>query len=496
MENSESGPSSGPVSVAERGMARPSAPSGQLSESARPSKHREHPSKSPRRRRKGTKSQRRGGGHEQLLWEMERRRLPGQHEHLEPSGSASDTVESCPKRRAHFLHGPYPATHFGPKACILPNPTSVMHIQDPASQRLTWNKPPVNVLVIRKIRDESLVEPFKELCRFLVEEKLMMVYVERRVVDDATLSKDEAFGSIRNQLCTFREGYDDISDCIDLIICLGGDGTLLYASSLFQGSVPPVMAFHLGSLGFLTPFKFESYKTEVAKVFEGNAAITLRSRLKVKVVKDMLQREGQQPYSRETTQQHQQQEHNGILPQGHTNSEAGKVTLQLQVLNEVVVDRGPSSYLSNVDLYLDGRLITSVQGDGVIVSTPTGSTAYAAAAGASMIHPNVPAIMVTPICPHSLSFRPIVVPAGVELMITLSPDARNTAWVSFDGRKRQEIQYGDCIKITTSCYPVPSICCHDLVYDWFESLAQCLHWNVRKRQARLADASDSSDTEN
>uniref|UniRef100_A0A8C2WZN4 NAD(+) kinase n=1 Tax=Cyclopterus lumpus TaxID=8103 RepID=A0A8C2WZN4_CYCLU len=470
-------------------MTQPSATSNQLSESARSPKHRDHLAKSPRRQRKASRTQRRGGGHEQLLREIEQRRLPGQHEHLEPSGSASDTAESSPKRRAHFLHGPYPATHFGPKACILPNPTSVMHIQDPASQRLTWNKPPVNVLVIRKIRDESLVEPFKELCRFLVEEKQMMVYVERRVADDATLSKDEAFGSIRNQLCTFREGYDDISDCIDLIICLGGDGTLLYASSLFQvitrllGSVPPVMAFHLGSLGFLTPFKFESYKTEVAKVFEGNAAITLRSRLKVKVVKDI----------REPPQQ---QEHNGLLPHGHTNNEAGKVTLQLQVLNEVVVDRGPSSYLSNVDLYLDGRLITSVQGDGVIVSTPTGSTAYAAAAGASMIHPNVPAIMVTPICPHSLSFRPIVVPAGVELMITLSPDARNTAWVSFDGRKRQEIQHGDCIKITTSCYPVPSICCHDLVYDWFESLAQCLHWNVRKRQARLEDVSDSSDTGN
>uniref|UniRef100_A0A669F3G8 NAD(+) kinase n=1 Tax=Oreochromis niloticus TaxID=8128 RepID=A0A669F3G8_ORENI len=433
-----------------------------MSESPRASKHKEHSSKSPRKRRDGKRSQRRGGDREQLLWEIECRRLPGQHEHLEPCSSASDAAESSPKRFALQVA----SWSFVPLA---------QHIQDPASQRLTWNKPPVNVLVIRKIRDESLAEPFKELCRFLVEEKQMMVYVERRVADDATLSKDEAFGSIRNQLCTFREGYDDISDCIDLIICLGGDGTLLYASSLFQGSVPPVMAFHLGSLGFLTPFKFESYKTEVAKVFEGNAAITLRSRLKVKV---------------------QQPEHNGLLPHGHTNTDAGKVTLQLQVLNEVVVDRGPSSYLSNVDLYLDGRLITSVQGDGLIVSTPTGSTAYAAAAGASMIHPNVPAIMVTPICPHSLSFRPIVVPAGVELMITLSPDARNTAWVSFDGRKRQEIQHGDCIKITTSCYPVPSICCHDLVYDWFESLAQCLHWNVRKRQARLADTSDSSDTEN
>ncbi|KAK1162659.1 NAD kinase b isoform X1 [Acipenser oxyrinchus oxyrinchus] len=408
-------------------------------------------------------------------------------------GRPENTTTESPKRwdrcrRGHFLHGPYPATHFGPKACILPNPTSVMHIQDPASQRLTWSEPPVNVLVIKKIRDESLLEPFKQLCRFLVEEKQLVVYVEKKVVEDSALSNDEAFHTIRNQLCSFREGYDDISKCIDLIVCLGGDGTLLYASSLFQGSVPPVMAFHLGSLGFLTPFKFESYKTEVTKVFEGNAAIVLRSRLKVKVVKDI-------KHVQESVNKYKVEE-NGLVPQSHTDKEAGTITIQLQALNEVVVDRGPSSYLSNVDLYLDGRLITSVQGDGVIVSTPTGSTAYAAAAGASMIHPNVPAIMVTPICPHSLSFRPIVVPAGVELMIMLSPDARTTAWVSFDGRKRQEIQHGDRIKITTSCYPVPSICCHDLVYDWFESLAECLHWNVRKKQTRLSDSPNSSDTEN
>nr|XP_006637858.1 PREDICTED: NAD kinase-like [Lepisosteus oculatus]XP_015216669.1 PREDICTED: NAD kinase-like [Lepisosteus oculatus]XP_015216670.1 PREDICTED: NAD kinase-like [Lepisosteus oculatus]XP_015216671.1 PREDICTED: NAD kinase-like [Lepisosteus oculatus] len=448
-----------------------------------PRRRRERQGKSPRRRRDPKRPPRR----------RERQPLPGQPENPEPLPAKEEAAGSSPKRwercrRGHFLHGPYPATHFGPKACILPNPTSVMHIQDPASQRLTWNKPPVNILVMKKIRDDSLREPFKQLCRFLIEEKQLVVYVEKKVTEDSALSKDEAFGTIQNQLCTFREGYDDISDCIDLIICLGGDGTLLYASSLFQGSVPPVMAFHLGSLGFLTPFKFESYKTEVTKVFEGNAAIILRSRLKVKVVKDIARVQQTGPCYRV--------EENGLVPQSHMDSEAGKITLQLQVLNEVVVDRGPSSYLSNVDLYLDGRLITSVQGDGVIVSTPTGSTAYAAAAGASMIHPNVPAIMVTPICPHSLSFRPIVVPAGVELMIMLSPDARNTAWVSFDGRKRQEIQHGDSIKITTSCYPVPCICCHDLVYDWFESLAECLHWNIRKKQTRLTDVTDSSDTEN
>ena len=105
------------------------------------------------------------------------------------------------------------------------------------------------------------------------------------------------------------------------------------------------------------------------------------------------------------------------LPESSTVNQ--KALTNLLVLNEVVIDRGPSPYLSNIDLYLDGKLITSVQGDGLIVSTPTGSTAYAVAAGASMIHPSVPAIMVTPICPHSLSFRPIVVPAGVELKVRL-----------------------------------------------------------------------------
>ncbi|XP_058250520.1 NAD kinase b isoform X1 [Hemibagrus wyckioides] len=433
----------------------------------------ENQKSSPKRRRDMRRSRRRANGADRVC--------PGggpgghaeSHDVSETSESSTKKLDKC--RRAHFLHGPYPSTHFGPKACILPNPTSIMHIQDPVSQRLVWNKPALNVLVIRKIRDENLLEPFKELCSFLIQEKGLSVYVEKKVVEDGALVADESFCSIRRQLCTFREGFDDISDCIDLIVCLGGDGTLLYASSLFQGSVPPVMAFHLGSLGFLTPFKFESYKTEVDKVLAGNAAVVLRSRLKVKVLKGSLQRD----------------QENGSVTHTHTNP----VTLQLQVLNEVVVDRGPSSYLSNVDLYLDGRLITSVQGDGVIVSTPTGSTAYAAAAGASMIHPNVPAIMVTPICPHSLSFRPIVVPAGVELMIALSPDARNTAWVSFDGRKRQEIQHGDSIKITTSCYPVPSLCCHGLVYDWFESLAECLHWNIRKKQTHLSDASDSTDTD-
>ncbi|XP_023555223.1 NAD kinase [Octodon degus] len=396
--------------------------------------------------------------------------------------SASPALGSTKEfRRTRSLHGPCPVTTFGPKACVLQNPQTIMHIQDPASQRLTWNKSPKSVLVIKKIRDASLLQPFKELCVYLMEENDMIVYVEKKVLEDPAIASDDNFGPVKKKFCTFREDYDDISNQIDFIICLGGDGTLLYASSLFQGSVPPVMAFHLGSLGFLTPFTFESFQSQLTQVIKGNAAVVLRSRLKVKIVKE--------PRGKKLA------EHNGLSENGlpRPQLEGGKQALQYQVLNEVVIDRGPSSYLSNVDVYLDGHLITTVQGDGVIVSTPTGSTAYAAAAGASMIHPNVPAIMITPICPHSLSFRPIVVPAGVELKIMLSPEARNTAWVSLDGRKRQEIRHGDSITITTSCYPLPSICVRNPVSDWFESLAQCLHWNVRKKQAHFKEEEEEEE---
>ena len=125
---------------------------------------------------------------------------------------------------------------------------------------------------------------------------------------------------------------------------------------------------------------------------------------------------------------------NTLVTTTDPNNKGLKASTNLLVLNEVVIDRGPSPYLSNIDLYLDGKLITSVQGDGLIISTPTGSTAYAVAAGASMIHPSVPAIMVTPICPHSLSFRPIVVPAGVELKVSQKaflPPSTAVYWCKF-----------------------------------------------------------------
>ncbi|KAL4221624.1 hypothetical protein ACF0H5_019881 [Mactra antiquata] len=382
-------------------------------------------------------------------------------------------------------------------------------IPDPGSQKLNWHKQPLTVLVVKKIYDEAVLEPFRDLISWLIEVRNMIVYVESNVLEDGILAGDSIFKRYRGSLQTFKEAKDDLTDKIDFIICLGGDGTLLHASTLFQESCPPVMAFHQGSLGFLTPFSFENFESQVAQVLDGNASLLLRYRLKCVICKE--------------------------------DSELGKVSRiknidssspcgksQILVLNEVVVDRGSSSFICNIDLYVEDRHVTSVQGDGLIISTPTGSTAYAVAAGASMIHPNVPAIMITPICPHSLSFRPIVVPAGVELKVSLSfrpivvpagvelkvslsfrpivvpagvelkimlsMEARNSAMVSFDGRNRQEIRQGDSVRITTAQYPLPAICAKDQIEDWFDRLAECLHWNVRKQQKVLNSSRVSSDT--
>lgn len=95
------------------------------------------------------------------------------------------------------------------------------------------------------------------------------------------------------------------------------------------------------------------------------------------------------------------------------------------------------------------------------------------------MHPNVPAIIVTPICAHTLSFRPLLLPDSMDVEIRVSPTSRASPWISFDGRGRVELHHGDVLRICSSKYPVPTVCKEDQTSDWFRGLAQCLHWNER-----------------
>ena len=319
---------------------------------------------------------------------------------------------------------------------------------------MVWEQEPESVLIIRKL-DIETVGPFMELVSWLLHTKNMIVYVEEKTLSDADFAAvSDKFTPMKESLRVFQgyEGCQKITEVIDIIICLGGDGTLLYASSLFEKSIPPIMSFNLGSLGFLTPFNFATYQETLERLFAGNMHVLMRARLEAKV-----------------TQRDTDDDTTDIIN---------------AALNEVTIDRGPHHYLGNLELYINDRLVTQVQGDGLIISTPTGSTAYALSAGAGMVHPLVPAILITPICPHSLSFRPIVVPSESRVKIRIAPEARHSAYISYDGRGSIELDKNRDLIITTSLYSVPTVAKED--QDWFSTLQELMQWNIRIKQKSIS----------
>ncbi|KAJ3251492.1 hypothetical protein HDU77_005843 [Chytriomyces hyalinus] len=252
--------------------------------------------------------------------------------------------------------------------------------------------------------------------------------------------------------------WDGVDQDIDLVITLGGDGTVLYTSSLFQNRVPPIVPFHLGSLGFLTVFEKSTYPSVLSDILDGKPQhMNLRTRLQAEIYQ-------KSPSSK---------------------SGLGDLVFSRKVLNEVVVDRGVNSTMVNLDLFGDGHHITSILADGLVVATPTGSTAYSLSAGGPLVHPSKSSVIVTPICPHALTARPMILPSSIDLQLSLSTDARGSAWVSFDGRDRFELDEGSSVVIRAAVHsPFPSICRETSSKDWFQSLVSSLGWNVRTKQKR------------
>ncbi|CAI9764006.1 unnamed protein product [Fraxinus pennsylvanica] len=317
-------------------------------------------------------------------------------------------------------------------------------------QMLLWKSTPKTALLLKKLGQE-LMEEAKEVASFLYYQENMNVLVEPEVHD--IFARIPGFGFVQT---FYSQDTSDLHERVDFVACLGGDGVILHASNLFRDAVPPVVSFNLGSLGFLTSHIFQDYKNDLRQVIHGNNTIdgvyiTLRLRLRCEIIR------------------------NG-------KAVPGKV---FDVLNEVIVDRGSNPYLSKIECYEHDRLITKVQGDGVIVATPTGSTAYSTAAGGSMVHPNVPCMLFTPICPHSLSFRPVILPDSARLELKIPEDARSNAWVSFDGKRRQQLSRGDSVRISMSQHPLPTVNKSDQTGDWFRSLIRCLNWNERLDQRAL-----------
>ncbi|KAL1903108.1 NAD(+) kinase [Sporothrix stenoceras] len=325
-----------------------------------------------------------------------------------------------------------------------------------------------NIMIVTKARDNQLVVLTRELAQWLLSTPRYGSDVGINVYVDAKLRNSKRFGA--SSIVSADPRFESMlrywtpdlcwsqPEKFDLVITLGGDGTVLFTSWLFQRIVPPVLSFSLGSLGFLTTFEFERFRYHLDRIM-GNEGmrVNLRMRFTCTVYRD-----------------------------GTTPGEQPEEGEQFEVLNELVIDRGPSPYVSNLELYGDDELLTVVQADGCIFSTPTGSTAYSLSAGGSLVHPDIPAILLTPICPHTLSFRPMVLSDTMLLRVSIPRNSRATAYCAFDGKGRVELKPGDCVTITASQYPFPTVTRTDT--EWFNSVSRTLRWNTRAATQKGFDA--------
>jgi NAD+ kinase len=211
---------------------------------------------------------------------------------------------------------------------------------------------------------------------------------------------------------------------------LGGDGTVLFASLLFQRIVPPVLSFAMGSLGFLTKFDFARYQAILPRAFNDGITVSLRLRFEGTIMRS-IRREG------DSDEDHKQRRLDEELVGAEADDHhTHKPESAYHILNEIVLDRGPSGSMVALDVYGDEECFTTIAADGLIVATPTGSTAYNLAAGGSLCHPDNPVILLTAIAAHTLNFRPIILPDTMVLRIGVPYDARSSAYTSFDGKYR------------------------------------------------------------
>lgn len=371
------------------------------------------------------------------------------------------------------------------------------------------------VFLLTKAHDETLIGNTREVVKWLLSperEVRYTVWVEDNLRDNKKFNSKGLMKEMEEQYSAKNEDNAKLErrlrywtneicrtrpHTFDFVVTLGGDGTVLYASWLFQRIVPPVLSFALGSLGFLTKFDYEDFPEHLTKAFKDGVTISLRLRFEGTVMRSQKRKrsriengEAQDRSSASTPEEEEDEdsEQTRDLVEELVGEEKGDERTHrpdgtYEILNDIVVDRGPNPTMSSTEIFGDDEHFTSVQADGVCVATPTGSTAYNLAAGGSLCHPENPVILVSAICAHTLSFRPIILPDTIVLRIGVPYDARTSSWASFDGRERVELRPGDYVTISASRYPFANVMPQGRrSEDWVNSISGKLGWNTRQRQ--------------
>ncbi|MBN1573639.1 MAG: NAD(+)/NADH kinase [Deltaproteobacteria bacterium] len=246
---------------------------------------------------------------------------------------------------------------------------------------------------------------------------------------------DNETASLTGESSSFN--IEDVPKSSDLIIVLGGDGTLLYAARLVGKSEIPILGVNLGSLGFLTEIALEELNETIEKVISGDFRIEERMMLKAEIP-----------------------------------TADGKKS-EYSVLNDVVINKGVLARIINLEVMVNGAYLTTYNADGLIVSTPTGSTGYSLSAGGPVVHPTLSAIIINPICPHTLTNRPILVPEESKIEIRLL-SGDGTVYVTLDGQVGVDFPEGRTITVSKSKRKVRLI--EPPERDYYDVLRTKLRW--------------------
>ena len=231
----------------------------------------------------------------------------------------------------------------------------------------------------------------------------------------------------------------DIASLSDFIIVLGGDGTLLSVARVIGAKGTPILGVNLGSLGFLTEVTLEEMYPLLDEILMGQMIIDERGMIETSIFRK------------------------------------GKEIAKYTVLNDVVINKGALARMILMETRVGGRYLNTYRADGLIISTPTGSTAYSLSAGGPIVYPTVGAVIISPICPHTLTNRPIVVPDDATIEVTMLTENEDML-VTLDGQEGHELKHMDTVVVkktkgTTRLILSPK-------KDYYQILRQKLRWGV------------------
>ena len=286
--------------------------------------------------------------------------------------------------------------------------------------------------IISKPRKEELAVLLPELLAWLKHRGI------QALIDRETASSLDA--AARSAIDVPILERSELPQRSDLILVLGGDGTLLAAARNVESHNVPILAVNLGSLGFLTAVTVGELYDSLELVLNGKHQIDCRKMLQVQVIR------------------------------------AGNVAGTYQALNDAVLNKAAIARILDFEAYVDGRFLTLFKADGVIISTPTGSTAYSLAAGGPIIYPSVEAFIVTPICPHTLTNRPVVVPDRSRIEIVIKGEAESV-FLTVDGQVGLSLHNED--RIVCDLSPSRINLVRPPHKEFFEVLRSKLKWGER-----------------